>query len=187
MQLFTRYSQISQIENFETLTEALYGKRTSLKAGEADPALDVEPIAVVDNAAPPPVDEQGEAVVVQDGESYPDPDQAEGLPAKALRLSKDERVMLEMDDLNKHLTQMLEDNAQLQEENATLQKQVEAIKDDGRPQLSAGVAQIAAVKHELATCKQGRMRADVTIKDLKRENQFLKRRLKELEERFKEC
>ena len=188
MQLFTRYSQISQIENFETLTEALYGKRSLLKTGEADPAQDVEPtpegglsLAVVDNAAPAPVDDQGDADVVDDTEACPDTDR---LLAEAPRLSKDERQLLETDDLKKQLVQVLEDNAQLQEENATLQKQVEAIRDADRPQLENGVAQIAAVKQELASLKQLQHRTAQDLKEARKDAAYWKRRAAKVEKQL---
>ena len=94
-------------------------------------------------------------------------------------LTTAEKRLMERDEHVERIKGLEEQTRQLTDDLDTAQRQVLAIDHDSRPQLAAGVAQIAAIKAELNICMAERGKQATIMKELRGENVFLKRKLKE--------
>ena len=91
-------------------------------------------------------------------------------------LTTAEKRLMERDEHVERIKGLEEQTRQLTDDLDTAQRQVLAIDHDSRPQLAAGVAQIAAIKAELNICMAERGKQATIMKELRGENVFVKRK-----------
>ena len=92
---------------------------------------------------------------------------------KAALTGADKRLV-ERDKDKERIRELEQEKQVLTNDLDLASRQVEAVFDDDRPQLAAGVAQIANIQAELTSCISEREKQLIVIKDLKREVSYWK-------------
>ena len=111
----------------------------------------------------------------QDQEQEQEQDQEQEQEQKPERLSARDRWAAEREELLQRIRALEEENQELRHDLETAQIQVSAINDDGRPQLSAGVMQIAGLQNKSRGLEYKLSESTYAIADLKRQNARLRR------------